>query len=119
MLLAPFLAVALVISLAAAVSYLPVSPQASTQNLPSDLSTPLPQYNAVPSVPNPSEGIYSAATPAPAPVPSTAPTAVPESGKAPFNWLPILSITVAIILGIVAAIALVSEKNLKKELEKN
>jgi len=115
MLLAPFLAVALVLSLAAAVSYLPVSPQSTPQNLSSALSTPSPRFNAFPAVPNPTAGIYSTATSPP--VPSTAPTAVPESGTASLNWVPILSVAATTILGIVAALSLFSEKSLNKELD--
>jgi hypothetical protein len=113
MLLAPILAVALVLSLAAAVSYLP----SSHQNQPSAEPTPSVYYNVTPSVPSPSAGSYNVATPAP--TSAAAPTPVPLSGITSVNLLPALSVAAAIILGIVAALLLFSEKSLKKELSKD
>jgi hypothetical protein len=115
MVLAPILAVALVLSLAAAVSYLPFLPQASPQNQPSAEPTPNVYYNVTPSVPSPSAGSYNVGTPAP----TSAPTAVPLSGIASVNLLPALSIAAAVVLGAVAALLFFSEKGLKKELSKD
>ena len=135
MLLAPFLAVALVLSLAAAVSYLPVSPEASLQKQ-SFPEASLSNYSyaaAAPTAnpesgtsgvasPSSSYGSVSAATPLPstAPIPAAtaapAPTAIPESGTTSVNVLPALSIIVAIFIGAIAALVFFSEKSLKKEI---
>jgi hypothetical protein len=116
MVLAPILAVALVLSLAVAVSYLPSLPQATPQNQPSAVPTPNVYYNVTPSNPSPSGGSYNVATPAPT---SAASTAAPLSGIASFDLLPALSVAAALILGIVAALLFFSEKSLKKELGKD
>jgi len=110
-LLAPFLAVALVMSLATAVTYLPASPQASLQNSFSPESSPHPYYNITPST-----GSASIQTPVPSPAPAATPTTVPASTTASVNLLPILSVVAAVVLGIVAALAFFSERGLKKEL---
>jgi hypothetical protein len=113
MLLAPFLAVALILSLAAAVNVLPASPQ----NKPSN-PTPSVYFNAFPPAPSNSAGSYNMATPAPTALPSTAPTAIPQSLTSSVNLLPILSIAAAIVVGVVSALLFFSEKSLKKELSK-
>lgn len=113
MLLAPFLAVALVLSLAAVVSVLPAAPQ----NKPSN-PTPSVHFNVFPTVPSNSAGSYNMATPAPTELPSTAPTAIPESLTSSVNLIPILSVVAAIVVGVVSALLLFSEKSLKKELSK-
>ena len=116
MVLAPILAIALVLSLAAAVSYLPSLPQASSQNQPSAEPTPNVCYNVTPSVPSPSTGSYNIATPAPT---SAAPTSAPLSGISSVNLLPAVSVAAAVILGVVAVLLFFSEKSLKKELSKD
>jgi hypothetical protein len=117
MLLAPILAVALVLSLAAAVSYLPSGPQASSPNQPTPQPSTTINWNATPQVPSPTAGSYNVATPAPT---STTPsTPVPLSGTTSVNLVPALSIAAAVILGIVAALVFFSERSLKKELGKD
>ena len=84
MLLAPILAVALVLSLAAAVSYLPAGPQASTQMQPSPEPTPAQNFiPTTPATPSPTGSYYYVGTPAP----TTAATATPFAGLATHNSL--------------------------------
>jgi len=116
-LLAPILAVALILSLAAAVSYLPSTPQPSLHNQLSAEPTPNVYSNVTPSVPNPSAPTYNIETPAPTSL--TPPTATPLSGITSVNLIPALSVGVAVILGIVAALVFFSERSLKKELGKD
>ncbi len=52
MLIAPILAVALVLSLAAAVSYLPLSAQTALQNQSSASPTPAPNFVVTPASPS-------------------------------------------------------------------
>ncbi|MGO8806104.1 MAG: hypothetical protein ACLQO7_05810 [Candidatus Bathyarchaeia archaeon] len=111
MLLAPFLAVALVLSLSVAVSVLPASPQ----NKPSN-PTPSVNFNAFPPAPSSSAGSYGMAAPAPTALPSTAPTAIPESLKSSVDLIPIISVAAAIVVGVVSALLFFSERSLKKEL---
>jgi len=118
-LLAPILAVALILSLAAAVSYLPSTPQPSFHNQLSAEPTPNVYSNVTPSVPNPSAPTYNIGTPVPAPTSATPPTAVPLSGITSVNLITALSVAVAVILGIVAALVFFSERSLKKELGKD
>jgi len=132
MLLAPILAVALVFSIAVAVTYLPTGPQPATQNQPSPEPTPANYYNVTAPIPSPtanfSTGSIAITTPAPTVVPAaptvvqaaptTPPTAIPATGLGNTNnvYFPILSIIAALIIGVVAALLLFSERNLKKEL---
>ena len=116
-LIAPILAVALILSLAAAVSYLPSTPQPSFHNQLSAEPTPNVYSNVTPSVPNPSAPTYNIATPAPTSL--TPPTATPLSGITSVNLIPALSVVVAVVLGIVAALVFFSERSLKKELGKD
>ena len=115
MLLAPILAVALVLSLAGAVSYLPTGPQASTQNQPSPEPSPAQYFNGTPAVPGPSAGSYNVGTP----IPSPAATATPMTGLATntsSDSLTILAVAAAVVLGIVAALVFFSERSLRKVL---
>ncbi|MGA2387136.1 MAG: hypothetical protein ABSG33_11480 [Candidatus Bathyarchaeia archaeon] len=121
MLIAPILAVALVLSLAAAVSYLPVSSQVALQNKPSAALTPTPSQkysNVTPGTSSSSAGSYTTATPAPtsAAPPIAAPTTVPSNATTSINIIPFLSVAAAVVLGVVAALLFFSEKSLKKEL---
>ena len=118
MLIAPILAVALVLSLTAAISYLPLSPQAAPQNQPSAVSAPAPTSTPKPTLPSYSAGASSTQMPSPAAAPTTAPTAVPAVVSAPANFLPVLFVIVAVMLGVVAVQVLFREKELKKELSK-
>lgn len=123
MLVAPILAVALVLSIAAAVSYLPVSPQAGPVSQPSPEPTPAIYWNFTPAAPTSSPGSYNMRTQTAAPgstsQPATPePTAVPASLSTSINYLPVLSVIAAIAIGVVAALVLFSEKSLKKELSK-
>lgn len=121
-LIAPILAVALVLSLAAAVSYLPVSSQVALQNKPSAASTSTPSqkyFNVTPGTSSNSAGSYNTATPAPttATPPLAASTAAPSSATNSINFVPYLSVAAAVVLGVVAALLFFSEKSLKKELD--
>jgi len=138
-LLAPVLAVALAFSIAAAVSYLPVGSQTSIENsfLPTSSQTPTQNepspeptnghFIIVAPTPSPKEGTFSqqtqtplpssvaqAATPNPTSTP--VPTAIPMSGLSSPNFLPFIAAAAAVILGVVAALVLFSEKSLRKEL---
>jgi hypothetical protein len=91
MLLAPILAIALAFLLAGAVSFLP-------QNASSGQPSPQPTSFSGSTMP---------------PLPTTAPV---SQGVSNGNIVPILFIVAAIVVGIVAALLLFSEKNLKKEI---
>ena len=125
MLLAPILAIALVIFIVASVSTLPSGPRAS-DNQASPQPSPTQAFNVLPSTPITAENsalpIYNIATPLPTAGLTYASTATPVSGLASSttvsNCLPILSITGALIIGVVAVVTLFSEKNLKRELSK-
>ena len=118
MLLAPILAIALVLSLAAAVSYLPLSSQTAsqnqqlTQNPMYTTATPAPEF-AAPS----NEGAPYVPAPSASAAPAPSPTAVPAStlSSSP-DFLPVLFVIVAVVIGIAAVQVLFSEKGLKKEL---
>ena len=114
MLIAPILAVALALSIAAAVSYLPLSTQTAPQTQLSE-STQSPTYSSAgPAGPVGSTGTNNMQTPAP--VPTTAPTAVPASTASTFNFAAVLFIIIAIVVGSAAVLVLFREKELKKEL---
>jgi hypothetical protein len=114
MLIAPVLAIALALSLTAAVSYLPLSPQATTQNHFLAVSTPAPTSQP--------GAMYSmnatVASPTQAPVPAPAATAppAPASATQTVYFLPVLFVAVAVVLGVVAVQVLFREKDLRKEL---
>jgi hypothetical protein len=118
MLIAPILAVALVLSLTAAVSYLPLSPQATPQaapkNQPSTVSTPAPTSQPGFMYSMNSTGAPPTQIPVPAPTATTPPA--PASVVQTAYFLPVLFVTVAVVLGIVAVQVLFREKELKKEL---
>ena len=114
LLIAPILAVALALSLTAAVSYLPLSPQATPQNHFLAVSTPSPT-----SQPGIAYSMNSSvASPTQIPVPSPAATAppAPASVTETFYFLPVLFVAVAVVLGVVAVQVLFREKDLRKEL---
>ena len=118
MLIAPILAVALVLSLTATVSYLPLSPQATPQATPknqlSTSSTPAPtsQPGAMYAM-NSSE---ASPTQIPVPAPTTITSAAPASIAQNVYFLPVLFVAVALVLGVVAVEVLFREKGLRKEL---
>jgi len=128
MLIAPILAVALVLSLTAAVSYLPLStqtaPQASSKNQSSTMSTPAPTsqpgfaYYTNSSGASPSGALPSGASPTQIPVPAPTATtpATPASILQTVYFLPVLFVTVAVVLAIVAVQVLFREKELRKDL---
>ena len=134
MFIAPVLAVALVLSLTAAVSYLPLSPQATRQVAPknqlSTASTPAPtsppesQFStaSTPAPTSQSRPAYymnsSAASPTQLPVPAPTSTAQPATATVTQTvyFLPVLFVIVAVVLGVVAVQVLFREKELKKEL---
>jgi len=130
MLIAPILAVALVLSLTAAVSYLPLSPQATPQVAPknqlSTASTPAPTSQPGSMSYMNSSGASRTQIPVPAPTlgasptqpPVPAPTAAPASASITQTvyFLPVLFVTVAVVLGVVAVQVLFREKDLRKEL---
>ena len=117
-LIAPILAVALVLSLTAAVSYLPLSPQATPQVAPknqlSTSSTPAP--TSQPGAMYTTSKNSSAASPTQPPVPAPTTTATPASVTQTVYFLPVLFVIVAVVLGVVAVQVLFREKALKKEL---
>jgi len=134
MFIASVLAVALVLSLTAAVSYLPLSPQATRQVAPknqlSTASTPAPtsppesQFStaSTPAPTSQSRPAYymnsSAASPTQLPVPAPTSTAQPATATVTQTvyFLPVLFVIVAVVLGVVAVQVLFREKELKKEL---
>ena len=138
MLIAPILAVALVFSLTAAVSYLPLTPkttpqatphvapknQLSTASTPAATSPPESQFSTA-STPAPTTqsgpAYYmnsSAASPTQLPVPAPTSTAQPATATVTQTvyFLPVLFVIVAVVLGVVAVQVLFREKELKKEL---
>ena len=124
MLIAPILAVALVLSLTAAVSYLPLSPQAAPQKQPSTVSTPASTSTPKSTPPSYSAGASSTQMPSPAAAPTVAPTASPTAAPTavpavvsqPAYFLPVLFVIAAVVLGVVAVQVLFREKELGKEL---
>ena len=119
-LIAPILAIALVLSLTAAVSYLPLSPQTAPKNQFSTVSTPALTSTPKPTLPSYSAGASSTQMPSPAPAPTapptSAPTAVPAVVSQPVYFLPVLCVIVALVVGVVAVQVLFREKELRKEL---
>jgi HAMP domain-containing protein len=95
MLLAPVLAIALAFLLAGAISSLSFLPQSASQGQPSPEPTSFPN-----------------STMAPLPTSQPAPQSVSPLNS---NLVPILFIVAAIVVGVVAAILLFSEKTLNKE----
>lgn len=119
MLLAPVLAVALVLSIATAVSFLPAEPQTSTDNKLLPKSLPIPYF---PPAPSSSAGAYTAQTPVPStltPAATPYPTAAPMATTSSINLFPFIAAAAAIVIGIIAAVTLFSERSLKKDLENN
>jgi len=113
-LVASILAIALVFSLTAAVSYLPLSTQAAPKSQSSTVSTPGPtsqpgsMYYVNSSEASPTQ------LPFPAPTSTTSP-AIASTAQT-FYFLPVLFVAVAVVLGVVAVQVLFREKDLKKEL---
>ena len=121
MLIAPILAIAIVLSLTAAVSYLPLSPQTALQNQPSTVSTPAPTNQFGPMYSTNSSGApvnSSGASPTQIPVPAPAATAAPAPASITQTvyFLPVLFVIVAVVLGIVCVQVLFREKELQKDL---
>ena len=126
MFIASVLAVALVLSLTAAVSYLPLSPQAAPKTQLSTASAPTPSSTLEPksTLPSYSAGASSTQMPPPAPAPTAppisaptaAPTTAPAAVSAQINYLPVLFVIVAVVIGLLAVQVLFREKELKKEL---
>ena len=114
MLIAPILAIALVLSLTAAVTYLPLSPQMTPKSQSSTVSTPAPTSQPGGMYSMNSPGASPTQLPVPAPTTSTSPS--PASIAQTFYFLPALFVAVAVVLGVLAVQVLFREKDLKKEL---
>jgi hypothetical protein len=114
MLIAPILAVALVLLLTGAINYLPLSTQTAPKSQSSTVSTPAPTSQPGFMYSTNSSGASPSQSPVPAPA-ATAPPA-PASVTQTVFFLPVLFVVVAVVLGIVAVQVLFREKELKKEL---
>ena len=114
MLIAPILAVALVLSLTAAVSYLPLSPQMAPKSQSSTVSTPAP--TSQPGFTYSMNSSVASPTQIPVPAPTTTAPPAPASITQTVYFLPVLFVTVAVVLGVVAVQVLFREKDLKREL---
>ena len=117
-LIAPILAVALVLSLTAAVSYLPLSSQTAhtvtPKNTLSSASTPAP--TSQPGAMYSTSTNSSVASPTQPPVPAPTTAATPASVTQTVYFLPALFVIIAVVLGVVAVQVLFRERGLRKEL---
>jgi len=118
MLIAPIIAVALVLSLTAAVSYLPLSPPTAPQKQSSTVSTsaPTPAPTSQPGYMYSTNSSGPSSTQPPVPAPTVTAPPAPASVVQTVYFLPVLFVIVAVVLGIVAVQVLFREKDLRKEL---